>query len=76
MYFIMKPSNSFVLFDVSIGARIYVLKGMAEIEMLYLNSKESFENNKQFLKLRMEQEDTLQTVGKGSESLGPDTCKD
>ena len=34
-----------------------VLKGVAEIEMLCLNSRESFENNKQFLKMRMEQED-------------------
>lgn len=34
-----------------------VLKGVAEIEMLCLNSRESFENNKQFLKMRMGQED-------------------
>ena len=34
-----------------------VLKGVAEIEMPCLNSRESFENNKQFLKMRMEQED-------------------
>ena len=50
-----------MLSEASIGARIYalmtVLKGVAEIEMLCLNSRESFENNKQFLKMRMEQED-------------------
>lgn len=61
VYFIMKPSNISVLSEASIGARIYalmtVLKGVAEIEMLCLNSRESFENNKQFLKMRMEQED-------------------
>ena len=60
-YFIVKPSNISVLSEASIGARIYalmtVLKGVAEIEMLCLNSRESFENNKQFLKMRMEQED-------------------
>lgn len=61
VYFIVKPSNISVLSEASIGARIYalmtVLKGVAEIEMLCLNSRESFENNKQFLKMRMEQED-------------------
>lgn len=61
VYFIVKPSNISVLSEASIGARIYalmtVLKGVAEIEMLCSNSRESFENNKQFLKMRMEQED-------------------
>ena len=61
VYFMVKPSNISVLSEASIGARIYalmtVLKGVAEIEMLCLNSRESFENNKQFLKMRMEQED-------------------
>ena len=61
VHFIVKPSNISVLSEASIGARIYalmtVLKGVAEIEMLCLNSRESFENNKQFLKMRMEQED-------------------
>lgn len=61
VYFIVKSSNISVLSEASIGARIYalmtVLKGVAEIEMLCLNSRESFENNKQFLKMRMEQED-------------------
>ena len=33
-----------------------VLKGIAEIEILCLNSRENFENNKQFLRSRMEQE--------------------
>ena len=34
-----------------------VLKGVAEIEMLCLNSRESFEDNKRFLKSQMEQEE-------------------
>ena len=34
-----------------------VLKGMAEIEMCCLNSRENFEDNKRFLKSRVEQED-------------------
>ena len=61
VYFIMKPSNISVLSQASVGARIYalmnVLKGVAEIEMLCLNSRESFEDNKRFLRERMEQED-------------------
>ena len=61
VYFIVKPSNISVLSEASVGARIYalmtVLKGVAEIEMLCLNSRESFEDNKSFLRSRMEQED-------------------
>ena len=60
VYFLIKPSNISVLSEESIGARIYalmtVLKGIAEIEMLCLNSRENFEDNKQFLRSRMEQE--------------------
>jgi len=61
VYFIIKPSNISVLSEASISARIYalmtVLKGMAEIEMCCLNSRENFEDNKRFLKSRAEQED-------------------
>ena len=60
VYFLIKPSNISVLSEESIGARIYalmtVLKGIAEIEMLCLNSRENFEDNKQFLHSRMDQE--------------------
>ena len=52
VFFIIKPTNISVLPDSSISARIYallnVVKGQAEIEMLALNSKESFERNKDF----------------------------
>lgn len=52
VFFAIKPTNISVLPDAGVGARIYallnVVKGMAEIEMLALNSKESFENNKAF----------------------------
>ena len=61
VYFIVKPSNISVLSEASIGARIYalmtVLKGGAEFEMLCLNSRESFEDNKRFLRGRMEREE-------------------
>ena len=50
VFFIIKPTNISVLSDSSISARIYallnVVKGQAEIEMLALNSKESFERTK------------------------------
>ena len=60
VYFIIKPTNISVLSEASISARIYalmtVLKGMAEIEMCCLNSRENFEDNKRFLRNRIEQE--------------------
>jgi hypothetical protein len=60
VYFIIKPTNISVLSEASISARIYslmtVLKGMTELEFLCLNSRENFEDNKRFLKSRMEQE--------------------
>ena len=61
VYFIVKPTNISVLYESNVGATIYalmtVLKGVAEIEMLCLNSRESFEDNKRFLKSQMEQEE-------------------
>ena len=61
VYFMVQPTNIAVLSAESIRARIYalmtVLKGVAEIEMLCLNSRESFEDNKQFLRSRMKKEE-------------------
>ena len=61
VFFMIKPTNISVLSESSVGARIYalmnVLKGIAEIEMLYLNSRENFEDNKAHLRSRMEQEE-------------------
>ncbi|WP_312102475.1 hypothetical protein [Pygmaiobacter massiliensis] len=58
--FMIKPTNISVLSESSVGARIYalmnVLKGIAEIEMLCLNSRENFEDNKAHLRSRMEAE--------------------
>lgn len=60
VYFIIHPTNISVLSESTVSARIYalmtVLKGIAEIEMLCLNSKENFDENKQYLKKRMEDE--------------------
>ncbi len=60
VYFIIHPTNISVLSESSVSSRIYalmtVLKGIAEIEMICLNSKENFDDNKQYLKKRMEEE--------------------
>lgn len=59
--FLIHPSNLSVLSESSLAARIYglmtVLKGMAEIEMLCLNSRENFEDNKKFLQDRVGEEE-------------------
>jgi len=60
VFFMIKPTNISVLSDSSIGARIYslmnVLKGISDIEILCLNSRENFEDNKGYLKARMDAE--------------------
>jgi hypothetical protein len=61
VFFHIKPTNLSTLSEASISARIYalmtVLKGLAEIEMLCLNSRENFEDNKRNIRARMEKED-------------------
>lgn len=61
VYFIIKPSNMSVLSEASISARVYslmtVLKGMAEIEICCLNSRENFDGNKRFLNERIDVEE-------------------
>ena len=60
VYFMIRPPHLSVLSESSFGARVYalmnVLKGVAEIEMLCLNSRENFEENKGFLRRRAEEE--------------------
>lgn len=60
VFFMIKPTNISVLSNSSIGARIYalmnVLKGISDIEILCLNSRENFEDNKGYLKARMDTE--------------------
>lgn len=61
VFFIVKPTNISVLPDASVSARIHnllnVVKGQTDIEMLALNSTESFEDNKNFYRERMENEE-------------------
>ena len=60
VYFVIKPSNISVLSESNIEARIYslttVMKSISEIEICCLNSRESFEENKTYLKERAEHE--------------------
>ena len=61
IFFAIKPTNLSVQPPEAVSNRIYalmtVLKGQAEIEMLALNSKESFERNKNFYQERMGNEE-------------------
>ena len=56
-FFSIKPCNISILPEESLSGKIYslmsVLKGIAEIEFLCLNSRESFEGNKSFLRSRI-----------------------
>ena len=61
VFFAIKPTNLSVQPPDAVSSRIYalmtVLKGQAEIEMLALNSKESFEDNKRHYRQRAAEED-------------------
>lgn len=61
--FLIQPTNVSVLSREGLKARInalmYVLKGFAEVELLCLNSRESFENNKRYLTERMTEEESV-----------------
>jgi hypothetical protein len=61
VFFILKPTNISVLPEASVTARIYalmnILKGQEEIELLALDAKESFEDNKNFYRAQLEKEE-------------------
>lgn len=61
VFYIVEPTNISVLPDASVSARIHallnVLKGQVDIDMLALNSTESFESNKNFYRQRLESEE-------------------
>ena len=60
--FLIQPTNVSVLSRESLKARVnalmHVLKGFAEVELLCLSSRESFEHNKRYLAGRIEQEES------------------
>jgi len=59
--FLIQPTNVSVLSRESLKARVNalmnVLKGFMEVELLCLNSRESFKHNKWYLAGRIEQEE-------------------
>lgn len=61
VFFSIKPSNISVMSETSLSAKIYslmsVLKGLTEIEILCVNSRESFESNKNHLKSLVKKEE-------------------
>ena len=61
VFFSIKPSNISVMSEASLSAKIYslmsVLKGLTEIEVLCVNSRESFEENKNHLKALSQKEE-------------------
>lgn len=60
VFFIIQPQNLSVMSKENIGSKIFaltnVLKGLADLEMICLNSRDNFEENKIFLKRRIEEE--------------------
>lgn len=63
VFYVIQPTNISVLSNASVSARIYalmnILKGLAEIEILCLNSRADFDDNKAFLRGRCEEEKSL-----------------
>lgn len=61
VFFSVKPSNISVLSEENLASKIYslmtVLKGLTEIEILCVNSRESFESNKNNLRRISEKEE-------------------
>ena len=60
-FYLVQPTNLNVLPDQGVRSRVMallnVLEAMAEIELLALDSKESFQDNRQFYRQRLEEED-------------------
>lgn len=60
VFFIIQPQNLSVMSQENIGAKIFsltnVLKGLADMEMICLNSRDNFEENKLFIKKRIAEE--------------------
>lgn len=61
VYFMISADNLSVLSSENIAAKIYslmtVLKGITEIELMCMNSRESYETNKRYLRRRIMEEE-------------------
>lgn len=60
VFYLVEPTNLSVMSEESVSGKVFaltnVLKGIAQVEILCLNSKDNFEQNKSFLRSRYEQE--------------------
>lgn len=63
VFFVVQPTNISVLPESGIQARIHallnVLRSQTEVELLALNSRESFDHNQAFYRSRLEQEKNI-----------------
>lgn len=66
VFFIIQPQNLSVMSHENIGSKIFaltnVLKGLADLEMICLNSRDNFQENKLFLRKRIEEEENQKIV--------------
>lgn len=66
VYFIVQPQNLSVMSKDNVNSKIFaltnVLKGLADVEMICLNSRDNFEENKIYLKKRIEEEDNPKII--------------
>lgn len=73
VFFLVEPSNVAVLSQDNLNSKIFalmnVLKGVTEVEMCCLNSRESFESNKRFLIDRIKNEENPSVRGLLEEDL-------
>lgn len=60
VFFVIQPQNLSVMSKESIASKIFsltnVIKGLSDMEMICLNSRDNFENNKMFLRKRIDEE--------------------
>lgn len=61
LVFLLEPDNLSVLSEAGITRKVYglmtVLKGLSELELCCVNSKESFAGNRRYLKKRLQEEE-------------------
>ena len=60
IFFVIQPQNLSVMSKESIASKIFsltnVIKGLSDLELICLNSRDNFENNKMFLRKRIDEE--------------------
>ncbi|MFI3326788.1 MAG: hypothetical protein R3Y35_11545 [Clostridia bacterium] len=76
LYFLIKPSNLSVLSESNVSAKVQslrvILNSLPDLEIVCLNSKENFDENKAYIEKRIEKEDNskiLSLLEKDSKNL-------